>query len=353
MISPVSRVQHFHIQTNHMRQLTAPYTRRNHTTSVYTREVLIMKRTALSFLPLIILLFVSSCGDKPALPGGAAGLEGEGSPSASIPPEANPIAFVRIPGGMYRMGDVENMGRWYEKPTHLVTLSGFEMSASEITNTQYAKYLTAALANGVVKASRKNVIGAKGEFAGKAYIHLEGTIEYEYPGNRCWITFDDGKFSVEEGKGNWPVTYVTWYGAWAFARFYGYDLPTEQEWEYACRGGKEYMYGTDDGTISTKKANYNEINAHPVDVRSYPQNPYGLYDMSGNVGEWCRDWFDSYMPNDPQFMLGVPPNTYRVIRGGTWNLFSFHCRAAYRNFDLPYGAADYLGFRVVRRPSGR
>ncbi|HEX2999771.1 MAG TPA: SUMF1/EgtB/PvdO family nonheme iron enzyme [Armatimonadota bacterium] len=111
------------------------------------------------------------------------------------------------------------------------------------------------------------------------------------------------------------------------------------------------MFGTDDGTLSVKKANYNGTGEHPVPVRSYPSNPYGLYDLSGNVGEWCLDWFGSYAPDDPQYMFGIPKNTYRVIRGGSWNLFAFHCRAAYRNFDLPFGAADYLGFRVVRRSS--
>ena len=83
---------------------------------------------------------------------------------------------------------------------------------------------------------------------------------------------------------------MTWHGAKAFALHYGFDLPTEKEWEYAARGGKQFEYATDDNTIRSKM-NFCGAKGddHPIDVGSYPPNPFGVYDMSGNVSEWCND----------------------------------------------------------------
>lgn len=151
------------------------------------------------------------------------------------------------------------------------------------------------------------------------------------------------------GHENWPVEWVTWYGSKACALYYGLDLPTESEWEYACRGGKQYKYGTDDGTLSTSKANYTGI-IHPVAVGSYPNNPFGLFDMSGNVCEWCHDWYGTYPSGNVNNPTGAPSGSYRVMRGGGWFLDGY-CRSADRSYNPPDIGTISLGFRVVRRIS--
>jgi formylglycine-generating enzyme required for sulfatase activity len=177
-------------------------------------------------------------------------------------------------------------------------------------------------------------------------------LAYSYDSNnRCWISFSGTSFSVTAGKENWPVVNVTWYGSKTFAVKYGFDLPREAEWEYASRGGKGYEYGTDDGTISCTNANYWDCSTlrHPVDVGSYPSNPFGLYDLAGNVWEWCNDWYGSYgsgNENDPQ---GPPSGSSRVLRGGGWYSSADGCRSAFRHSSYPYGRNVVIGFRVVRR----
>ncbi|MFC1485852.1 SUMF1/EgtB/PvdO family nonheme iron enzyme, partial [Candidatus Latescibacterota bacterium] len=263
------------------------------------------------------------------------------------------ITFVSIPGGTFEMGDVENSGNSDEKPVHTVTVSGFEMSVYEITNAQYAVYLNAAIISGDVKVTSGDVYGKTGAWSGQRYMD----IGYSYnSSNKCWITYSGGAFSVTSGYENWPVVMVTWYGSKAFSLYYGLDLPTESEWEYACRGGNQYQYGTNDGTINSTKANFDSNIGHPVDVGSYPANPYGLYDMSGNVWEWCHDWYGTYpsgsVTNPTGAQTGSYTGSYRVKRGGGWYNYVGPCRSAYR-FYSPYN--DYLGrisFRVVRRPGG-
>jgi len=272
--------------------------------------------------------------------------------SSTPPPhDIKGISFVSIPGGTFQMGDTENAGYSEEKPVHTVTVSGFEMSMYEITNAQYAKYLNEALAAGDVTATSESVKGAKGAYSGQEYIYLSG-YDSPYPDARCWIKYASGAFSVESGKENYPVVWVTWYGSKAFAEWYGLDLPREAEWEYACRGGKQYKYGTDDGTLSTSNANYwdNGIH-HPVDVGSYPKNPFGLYDMSGNVWEWCADWYGSYPSGSQTDPTGAQTGSYRVLRGGNWSFYNSLCRSAYRPYFPPGFRISAVGFRVVRRVS--
>ncbi len=261
------------------------------------------------------------------------------------------MTLVGIPGGTFQMGDVENAGFPEEKPVHTVTVSTFEMGVYEVTNTQYAAYLNAALALGDITATFTSVKGATGAYANMEYIYIAGMYP-PYLDSRCWISYNGNMFRVEPGHENWPVVWVTWYGSKAFALYYGLNLPTEAEWEYACRGGRQYMYGTDDGTISTMKANYwgNGIQ-HPVTVGNYSANPYGLYDMSGNVWEWCHDWYGAYASGSAENPSGALTGSSRMQRGGGWGDSADLCRAALRWSSGPADRSRSRGFRIVRHPS--
>lgn len=169
--------------------------------------------------------------------------------------------------------------------------------------------------------------------------------------NKCLISYDNGTFTVETGKKNRPVVFVTWIGSKAFAVHYGFDLPREAEWEYACSGGKQYVYGTADGTIDGDIVNYARTVGCPVDVGSYPQNPFGLYDMSGNVWEWCNDWSGAYSRGHAINPTGPDSGLSRIVRGGGWYGIARYCRTGYRWWSNPKVKTDSVyGFRVVRRP---
>lgn len=179
----------------------------------------------------------------------------------------------------------------------------------------------------------------------------------------------------------WPATFIKWHGAKAFAEYYGADLPTEAQWEYAAKGGADQAFATATGTVDATQANYNEADQHPDSghvepVKSYAANPFGLYDMSGNVWEWCRDWYnpslyssssdpdydpyvDSLVLNaseplesdDPQ-PTGKPGEVYdadaRVKRGGSWNFHESSLGTAARERDYTWRGNDHFGFRIVR-----
>jgi formylglycine-generating enzyme required for sulfatase activity len=152
--------------------------------------------------------------------------------------------------------------------------------------------------------------------------------------------------SVVDGdtkEGNWQADF----------RKNGYRLPTEAEWEYAAQGGRGYKYGTDDGTLSHTKANYSEEIGETTDVGSYPQNPFGLYDMAGNVWEWMNDWYGDYSAEPVTDPTGPSNGSNRVIRGGSWNYCASNCRVAIRNYNSPVGPYDSLGFRVLSPPNRR
>jgi len=262
--------------------------------------------------------------------------------------DASPLnmVFVSIPGGSFRMGD--EAGDLWEgcRPVHTVTVTGFDMGAYEVTNAQYAVYLNAAIQSGDIEVKDGDVYGKTGEWAVQRYLD----IGYDYGGeNKCWITFENGVFTAAAGKENWPVVAVSWYGSKAFAAYYGFDLPTEAEWEYAARGGKQLMYGTDDGSIDSTKVNYDMYVGCPTPVGAYPPNPFGLYDMSGNIWEWCRDWYGPYPAENVTNPAGADSGDVRIIRDGTWDNKEFKCRVAYRGRFKPADGDYGLGFRVVRR----
>lgn len=245
------------------------------------------------------------------------------------------LALVTIPA----VSDPYEMSPW----GFSVTLSAYEMSTTEVTNAQYAQYLTQALASGNIVASSSSVKGASGGRSAQEYLDLDAS--------GCQISYTGGSFTVDSGLENRPVVQVTWYGAKAFAAYYGLDLPTEAEWQYAASGGMNYTYGTDDGTIDGSKANYANNLGHATDVGSYPANPFGLYDMAGNVVEWCHDWLGSYPSGIRRNYTGSSSGSERVNRGGYWYTGSGACRVAYRGGSDPDRGYGAIGFRVVRRSS--
>ena len=162
-----------------------------------------------------------------------------------------------------------------------------------------------------------------------------------------------------KGNPNNPVEKVSWNDAMVFCEKLSketkqkYTLPTEAQWEYACRGGHQFEYGTDDGTIDKTKANYDNNEGQTTDVKHYPVNPFGLYDMSGNVWEWCRDWYadDYYETDDAKHNpVGPKEGSRRVLRGGSWFSDARNCLSANRSRYDPSDASYSVGFRLVRRP---
>ena len=257
-------------------------------------------------------------------------------------------SFVSIPGGTFEMGD--EIGDLWDncRPAHYVTVPDFEMSAYEITNEQYVMFLNEVLVSGTITPSEWDVKGETQQWGLQTYIDLSDT--------RFEIVYYEDEFWAIEGQERFPVQGVTWYGAKQFALFYGLDLPTEAEWEYACRGGNRYLYGTSDGTIGFYKANYIANGSEKTEVGSFPANPFGLYDICGNLQEWCHDWYGEYTArsvNNPLINpIGPSHGTFRILRGGSWTEDAIACRSAARQDNYPDVSYNYIGFRVVRRPGG-
>lgn len=264
-----------------------------------------------------------------------------------------------------------------DAPQVSVTLSPFRISAKEITNAEYLEFLNAALDQGWLLVEAQNVADPCGmytenivfgkddaPYAGEPYLQLGETGgctsdgEVEDIQNKSWIGYDGTVFSLlDQGMADWPINWVRWYGALAFAEFYGVKLPTEAQWEFAARGGLQLEYPTDDGALSSAQANYNgdtpgvyNPTGHAIAVGSYAPNPYGLYDMGGNVWEWCQDYYadDFYQDgvSDP-VNLDSGAEGQRIRRGGSWNYHAATLLSYARAADLPERGNNHFGFRVA------
>ena len=287
------------------------------------------------------------------------------------------IVLKIIPSGTFTMGGTTVQNDALEVT---VTLSSFEISEKEITNQQYIEFLNAAYADGwieVVEEQFQDPCGQYSEYAvkgignapnaGQIYLQLGETGgctsdgQTEHIDNKSWISYNTSNNSFEllnDIKADLPVNWVKWYGAYAFAQYYNVGLPTEAQWEYAAKGGQMLSYPTDDGTLSLSKANYNgdapgvfNPDGHSFAVGSYPANPYGLYDMGGNVWEWCQDYYSATFYTDG----AIDPvnnttgtDSKRVRRGGSWNYHAATLLTYARASDFENRGNNHFGFRIVK-----
>jgi len=275
------------------------------------------------------------------------------------------LILKEIPAGTFIMGGTTIQG---DAPTVSITLTAFQISEKEITNQQYIEFLNNAYIDGWITIEEQKVSGyGEAPYAGEAYIQLSETGgvttngEEEHIDNRSWISFNStaNKFQLlDDTKSDWPVNWVKWFGAFAYAEYYNVSLPTEAQWESAARGGQQYDYPTDDGTISLEKANYNgdtpafyNPDGHSVAVGSYQPNPYGLYDMGGNVWEWCQDYYSETFYEDGStdpLNTTASSDSKRVRRGGAWNYHTTTLQTFARAYDPPTRGNNHFGFRIAK-----
>jgi len=172
---------------------------------------------------------------------------------------------------------------------------------------------------------------------------------------------DDPSYFKDDGN---PVERVSWEDVQWFIRrlnsaddTLGLRLPTEAEWEYACRAGTDTAFSFGDG-ITGDQANYNRHDPseygqkwaggeQTVEVMALPVNPWGLYQMHGNVSEWCHDWYGAYSAGPVRDPVGSPTGRYRLIRGGSWFDAARNLRSARRGFRLPSTRNFTIGFRLA------
>jgi formylglycine-generating enzyme required for sulfatase activity len=232
--------------------------------------------------------------------------------------------MVLIPEGDFFMGDPAGEDVHYdENPCHQVRLDAFWIDCYEVTNRLYKRFVDAT--------------GHRSPF-----VETEWAQPYNWT-NNCY----------PPGTDEHPVVLVSWEDATAYAAWAGKRLPTEAEWEKAARGGlakKRYPGGD---AINEKQANHftsitaaNELKP----VGSFPANAYGLYDSSGNVWEWCSDWYlQTYYRRSPAANpQGPEEGAYRVFRGGSWVNRVEHLRCSERARNVPSHRSHIIGFRCAR-----
>jgi serine/threonine-protein kinase len=208
-------------------------------------------------------------------------------------------------------------GSLYEKPAHTVALDAFWIDQTEVTNAMYAK----CVGEGICKEPTNK----------SSYTHLN--------------SYGNSEFDT------YPVVYVGWNMAQTYCEWAGRRLPTEAEWEKAARGtdGRTYPWGNE--APNKELLNYGNNIGDTIAVGSYANgiSPYGAYDMAGNVWEWVSDWYDVYPGGDASASTSFG-QTYRVLRGGSWDVYDVVARSALRYYFTPSYIGNVIGFRCARSP---
>lgn len=300
-----------------------------------------------------------------------------------------------IEGGTFNMGAADEEGRKDEYPAHPVRVDGFWMDKTEVTNAQFAAFVKATgykttaerapdweelkkdLPAGTPRPPDEELVASSLVFelpadAANNTGHLNW---WQWKAGANW-RHPQGPGSDLQGKENHPVVHVSWDDANAYAKWSGKRLPTEAEWEFAARGksqAQKYPWGNEDPETGIPKANtwqgkfpFSNTNwdgfARTAPVASFAPNSYGLYDMAGNVWEWCADWYDAEhyqqagqtknpqgpaMSNDPM----EPGMPRRVLRGGSFMCHGSYCkgyRVTSRMRSSPDTGLENSGFRCVK-----
>ena len=304
--------------------------------------------------------------------------------------------MVLIPSGTFEMGAENSKGFADEFPKHKVKINSFWMDINEVTNAQFKKfvdetgYITTAEKEIDWNEMKKNLPPGTPKppdslLAPSSLLFHYTSTPIELNDYSKWWKFTKGvnwktpwgPGSSIEGKDNFPVVHISWYDAQEYCKWAGKRLPTEAEWEYASRGGLEhsiYSWGNSPlNKISSKANTWNGLfpNKNSMEdnfeflapVKNFPPNGYGLYDISGNVWEWCSDWYDynyyklfenqladnptgpikSFDPNEPYLAK-------KVMRGGSFLCHESYC-SGYRNSmrmkTTPDTSSIHAGFRTV------
>ena len=241
--------------------------------------------------------------------------------SRNIEPLQTEMSVIR--GGQFTRGS--SIGNRDEIPCHKIYVDSFAMDIHPVTNEQFVRFLE--FTGGEKDQNYNDLIRLKDS-------RLSRT---------------GGKLSIESGYAKHPVVGVTWYGAVGYAKWAGKRLPTEAEWEIAARGGLEnYTYPTGE-QIEKSQANFFSSDTTPV--MSYIPNGHGLYDIVGNVYEWCQDWYGynyyETSAQEPRNPKGPLQGVYRVLRGGCWKSLQDDLRSSHRHRNNPGTVNSTYGFRCA------
>jgi formylglycine-generating enzyme len=364
---------------------------------------MIFRKTIVKLSVLFLLLFLGGCGahrpDPPAPTGAdphaghrANTLSPSSASSAAVidntpPPGPAPEGMIWIPGGTFWMG-CEGCNMPDALPLHLVTVDGFWMDETPVTNAQFGKFIKATgyktIAerppdpNNFPDADPKMLVPGSAVFTPPAMgVPLDGYLQWwRYVPGASW-RHPEGPNSTIKGLEDHPVVHIAWDDAVAYAKWAGKRLPTEAEYEFAARGGLDrhaYAWGNElkpggkwpaniwQGRFPSENANEDgHLRASPV--KAFPPNGFGLYDMGGNVWQWCSDW---YRPDYFRTLAGRtarnpqgPPDSFdpqepglakRVQKGGSFLCSDQYC-ARYLVGSRGKGAVDSgssnVGFRCV------
>ncbi|MCB1117552.1 MAG: SUMF1/EgtB/PvdO family nonheme iron enzyme [Chlamydiia bacterium] len=244
-------------------------------------------------------------------------------PQENIDIEPIESDMIIIHGDKFMRGSEQ--GTRDERPVHKVILPSFAIETHPVTNEQFVRFLEA--------------MGGEKDRNNNDIIHLRD----------ARIRKSGGKYHIESGYSKHPVVGVTWYGAIAYSKWVGKRLPTEAEWEIAAKGGLPEAIFPTGSNIERSQANF--FSTDTTAVCSYPPNGYGLFDMAGNVYEWCQDWYDFHSydiaQQEPENPKGPIQGVYRVLRGGCWKGLKEDMRCAHRHRNNPGSFNSTYGFRCA------